>query len=187
MLLQLTALLSATSSSSSDQSSNAGSCVAAAALVRQLLPAFVQSCKLFGPSSSWPLCCAVRQAFVSAAGQLLVLAHKHWALVVRQQGSVPAAAAAAVADTCSDASSSAVGLMQQFVLALHTNCLSALQATISHAAAPGTSSRSSSDLQDPLYSCWLRDCAAMLLGPNQQHPHIACRPAARQSPMQMQH
>jgi hypothetical protein len=165
MLLQLTALLSATSSSSSDQSSNAGSCVAAAALVRQLLPAFVQSCKLFGPSSSWPLCCAVRQAFVSAAGQLLVLAHKHWALVVRQQGSVPAAAAAAVADTCSDASSSAVGLMQQFVLALHTNCLSALQATISHAAAPGTSSRSSSDLQDPLYSCWLRDCAAMLLGP----------------------
>jgi hypothetical protein len=163
--------------------------------VQQLLPAFVQSFKLFGPSSSSgrPICCAVRQAFVSAAGQLLVLAYKHWPLVVQQQGRAPAAAAAAAAAAAvpaagvggmgSNASSSVVDLMQQFVLTLHTNCLSAIQATTPcAAAAAGTSSSSSSrDLQDPLYSCWLRDCAALLLGPLLQLQlllHTHTQPAA---------
>jgi hypothetical protein len=173
-LLQLTALLSATSNSSSDQASNASSCTAAAALVQQLLPAFVQSRSVLAPhdSSSSSMCCAVRQAYVAAAGQLLVLAYKHWPLVVRVQ----AAPTASTPGTGSSSSSSSKEQLYCLVSTLLCSCLAAIQCTIP----ADTGADSSNDQQDPLYSCWLRDCTALLLGPLLQL-QLLLQPRCRQA------
>jgi hypothetical protein len=158
-LLQLTALLSETSRGSSDSPSNAASC---AALVQQLLPAFVQGGKVLAASSSTS-CCAVRQAFVAAAGQLLVLAYRQWPLLLQpQQQHQPSVD---VAPSAVGAGSSCVALLQQLVATLQASCLSAIQSTVPAASAGAEGAGSSVDQQDPLHSCWLRDCAALLLGP----------------------
>jgi hypothetical protein len=164
-LLQLTALLSATSNSSSDQASNASSCTAAAALVQQLLPAFVQSSSMLAPlGSSSSMCCAVRQAYVAAAGQLLVLAYKHWPRVVGDQAA--AAASTPGSSSSSSSSSSCQAQMQCLVSALQSSCLAAIQRTVPAATPTADAAPNSSrDQQEPLYSCWLRDCTALLLGP----------------------
>jgi len=158
-LLQLTALLAAVSSSTDMQhtgNSSSSSCLAAAALVQQLLPAFASSTGLMAAGSSTS--CAVRQAYVAAAGQLLVLAYRHWPLLQQQAR----AEAPAGSRGCTD-----LQLLKQFVGSLQASCLAEVQSTVSTGAtaAAATGGGCSNDAQDPLFSCWLRDSAALLMGP----------------------
>ena len=156
-LLQLTALLAAASNSCSHQAGNAGSSAAAVALVQQLLPAFVRGSVVLTPGAG--MCCAVKQQYITAAGQLLVLSYKLWPMLQEQQQD-------SAQDHCSGSNGSngsAVELLRRLVLSLQESCLLAVTGTVPAAAAGGSSR--GEDVQDPLYSCWLRDSAALLLGP----------------------
>jgi hypothetical protein len=159
-LLQLAALLRAVATSNagsgSDSSaaagSNAGNSAASAnvaALVVDLLPAFVSSSS---SGSSRRASGAVRQAYIAAAGQLVILAYTHWPALLN----------------ASSSNGGAVALLQQLVSSLKLTCLAAVQQML---PADGSNSSSSSgaaavllEAADPQHCCWLRDCTMMMLG-----------------------
>jgi hypothetical protein len=122
-----------------------------AALVADLLPAFVGSSWLGSSSSSRRASGAVRQAYIAAAGQLVILAYMHWP---------------ALLENSSSSSSRSISQLQQLVGSLRSTCLAAVQQTL-----PADNSSSSSiagavllEAADPQHCCWLRDCTMMLLG-----------------------
>jgi hypothetical protein len=166
ILLQLTALLRAVATSNAtsggegsapagSSSSSSAASANVAALVVDLLPAFVGSSWLGGSSSSSSSKAsgAVRQAYIAAAGQLVILAYTHWPALLD-------------ASCSSSKSSDPILMLQQLVTSLKSACLTAVQQTM---PATGSSSSSSAgpvmlEAADPQHCCWLRDWTMMLLG-----------------------
>ncbi|KAF6263138.1 putative death-receptor fusion protein-domain-containing protein [Scenedesmus sp. NREL 46B-D3] len=165
-LLQLAALLRAVAISNTgsggDRLAAAGSNAAGgaaganvAALVVHLLPAFAGSSWLGGSGSSNTASGAVRQAYIAAAGQLVILAYTQW----------PALLDAAAG---SSSAGSAMPRLQQLVASLKSSCLAAVQQALDSNGSSSSSSSSAAaallEAADPQRCCWLRDCTMMLLG-----------------------
>jgi hypothetical protein len=170
ILLQLTALLTAvaaTSSNSRQKSSRSSDNVAA--LVSDLLPAFVGSSWLANSSSR--AAAAVRQAYVAAAGQLLMLATTHLpTLMTAASGTSCSTGSNAIA---ADSSSSCVTLLWELLLALTETCDGAVQQMLQLQQGAGgtgeaglpTGQQQSLEVLDPQHCCWLRDSVQLWLGP----------------------